>query len=199
MSCRDVRELLSSYLDGRLSPSEAAEVEAHIEVCDACREELAGLRMTSQLLGSLPADRLSVDLAPALVARAASSRWRERWEAMRDFVAPRQVFVVRQLGRAAAVFAFFVLASAASGRGPGDVFLSWPGRVAGVAATGAAELTAGLAEVQILLGGSVAAQLPEAPATVPDQERPGPVRPSRIPSSSAVALNAEEGSSHVHA
>lgn len=51
---RKVRESLSAYLDGELSPAQARAVESHLERCRACREELEGLRMVARALRSLP-------------------------------------------------------------------------------------------------------------------------------------------------
>lgn len=51
---RKLRESLSAYLDGELSPAQARAVESHLERCRACREELEGLRMVARTLRSLP-------------------------------------------------------------------------------------------------------------------------------------------------
>jgi anti-sigma factor RsiW len=45
---------LSAYADGELSPDERREVEAHLQTCVECREELAGLRQVKHLIGQLP-------------------------------------------------------------------------------------------------------------------------------------------------
>ena len=57
-----VRTLLSSYIDGEVSASEARRVTAHLSGCDECVAELESLRATTMLLGRLP----SLD-TPALV------------------------------------------------------------------------------------------------------------------------------------
>ena len=49
-----VRSLLSSYIDGEASASEARRVEAHLSGCDECSAELESLRATTMLLGRLP-------------------------------------------------------------------------------------------------------------------------------------------------
>jgi anti-sigma factor RsiW len=49
-----VREWLGAYHDGELTAERRAWVEAHLNGCAACREDLAGLRALSSLLGSLP-------------------------------------------------------------------------------------------------------------------------------------------------
>ena len=54
MNHETVQDLLSSYLDGDLSAEERAEVEAHLEGCDACREEYELLKLTVEALHDLP-------------------------------------------------------------------------------------------------------------------------------------------------
>ena len=49
-----VRTLLSSYIDGEVSASEARRVDAHLSGCDECVAELESLRATTTLLGRLP-------------------------------------------------------------------------------------------------------------------------------------------------
>lgn len=46
--------MLSSYIDGQLSPSQRQRIEGHIEGCDACRRELESLRATLNLLHRVP-------------------------------------------------------------------------------------------------------------------------------------------------
>lgn len=72
LSHADVRELLSVYLDERLSPDQAAKVETHLSRCGSCRNELESLRATRQLLQLLPAVRpprsFTLEAAPRPVA-----------------------------------------------------------------------------------------------------------------------------------
>jgi hypothetical protein len=37
MSCRDTIHLICLYLEGKLSPSVASEIQAHLEKCQDCR------------------------------------------------------------------------------------------------------------------------------------------------------------------
>lgn len=47
-------KLLSSYLDGELSSQEKGRFEAHLDTCEQCKEELATLRATVDLLRKVP-------------------------------------------------------------------------------------------------------------------------------------------------
>lgn len=50
MECRTCFEQLTALLDGELTGSESKAVEAHIEGCPHCREELESLRYAFQLV-----------------------------------------------------------------------------------------------------------------------------------------------------
>jgi anti-sigma factor RsiW len=193
MTCNEISELLSPFLDRRLSAPKSEQVAAHLEACVRCRDELAALRFSAELVASLPAPRLPDDLARAVVARASTSPWRERWAGLRDLLVLRQAFLLREFSRAVAIIALFLLAATARGRGPSDLVISWPGRVAGVAGAGMAQLTAGLAEAQAYLD-STGSAAPAKPAAQPVRRRPARLRPSSIPSHPAIA--AKEVRSH---
>ncbi|MBI2304923.1 MAG: zf-HC2 domain-containing protein [Chloroflexi bacterium] len=68
--CRQVRDRLSEYMDGRLKEGERRRVEEHLAACPECRWELEELRATVGLLRQLPplTPRRSFTLSPAVVA-----------------------------------------------------------------------------------------------------------------------------------
>lgn len=68
-------DLLSDYLDQRLTPAERQRVDAHIQDCWECRRELEGLQETVYLLRSTPVVPVphSFALTAALVAPQPSS------------------------------------------------------------------------------------------------------------------------------
>ena len=59
MSCRELVELVSDYLEGALSPADRSRFEAHIGDCGNCAAYLRQMHETVALLGTLPADALS--------------------------------------------------------------------------------------------------------------------------------------------
>jgi len=60
LTCHELVELATDYLEDALTRVERARLEAHLDVCPGCREYLAQMRQTIGVLRGLPAD--SVDL-----------------------------------------------------------------------------------------------------------------------------------------
>jgi anti-sigma factor RsiW len=56
MSCREVVELLSDYIEEALPGATRARVDAHLETCPDCTAYLAQLRTTIGVLGRLRED-----------------------------------------------------------------------------------------------------------------------------------------------
>jgi anti-sigma factor RsiW len=53
MTCREVVELMTDYLEGALSVHDRARFEEHIAGCDGCTAYLAQLRITMSAVGRL--------------------------------------------------------------------------------------------------------------------------------------------------
>jgi anti-sigma factor RsiW len=57
LSCQELVELVTSYLDGALPELDRERFEHHISTCDGCGEYVEQMRATIRLTGSLrPAD-----------------------------------------------------------------------------------------------------------------------------------------------
>jgi predicted anti-sigma-YlaC factor YlaD len=56
LSCRELVELVTDYLEGALSPVDTARFEDHIGRCGACTIYLEQMRQTVEVLGHLPVD-----------------------------------------------------------------------------------------------------------------------------------------------
>ncbi len=61
LSCRELVELVTDYLEGALSEEERARFEQHIGICSGCRVYLEQMRITIEQLGHLPEAALSAD------------------------------------------------------------------------------------------------------------------------------------------
>lgn len=60
MTCQELVEVVTEYLEGSLPPVERQRFERHLETCDGCTSYLKQMRHTVRVLG-----RLSVDDIPA--------------------------------------------------------------------------------------------------------------------------------------
>jgi anti-sigma factor RsiW len=68
MPCRELVELITEYLEDRLSPTDRSRFEAHLAECEACRTYLEQFRQTIRVLGRLPEESLSVEARNTLLA-----------------------------------------------------------------------------------------------------------------------------------
>jgi predicted anti-sigma-YlaC factor YlaD len=49
ISCREVVEIVTDYLEGALAPDVVARLEEHLEACDPCRLYIEQIRQTARL------------------------------------------------------------------------------------------------------------------------------------------------------
>lgn len=58
LTCKELVELVTDYLEGDLSPSERVRFELHISICGDCTRYLDQMRATIAAVGGLPADSI---------------------------------------------------------------------------------------------------------------------------------------------
>jgi anti-sigma factor RsiW len=69
LTCRELVELVTDYLDGALSRADRARFEAHIAACGNCTEYLAQFKRTIELTGTLREDDVDSAAREALLAQ----------------------------------------------------------------------------------------------------------------------------------
>ncbi len=67
VSCQELVELLTDYLEGALTSDEVASVEHHLALCSGCAAYLDQLRMMIEALGSVTVKTLSDDSLDELI------------------------------------------------------------------------------------------------------------------------------------
>ena len=67
MTCRQVVELMTDYLEGALSEPDRARFEEHIAGCDGCRAYLAQLSTTRKVLRKLADEPIPAGLQSELL------------------------------------------------------------------------------------------------------------------------------------
>jgi len=59
LTCREMVELVTDYLEGRLDDSGRERFEAHVAECAACTLYIEQMRMTIAALGHIPPETIS--------------------------------------------------------------------------------------------------------------------------------------------
>ncbi len=76
LSCQELVELVTEYLEDSLTPGERTRFEAHLVVCPGCRTFLEQMRQTIRAIGQLREESLDPTVRDELLARFRS--WRAR-------------------------------------------------------------------------------------------------------------------------
>lgn len=67
MTCKELVELVTDYLEGALPSEDATDFEKHLSLCTGCRNYLAQMRLTIQTLGRLPEESIPADAKQELL------------------------------------------------------------------------------------------------------------------------------------
>ncbi len=67
LTCAQVVELVTAYLDDRLAPGDAERFEEHLAFCDGCSTYLEQMRATIAAAGHLRAEELPAGLQERLL------------------------------------------------------------------------------------------------------------------------------------
>jgi len=67
MSCRDLVELVTEYLEGTLPAADRVQFEEHLATCPPCEAYLQQMRQTIQAMGRLPRETISEDAMHGLL------------------------------------------------------------------------------------------------------------------------------------
>jgi anti-sigma factor RsiW len=67
LTCAELVELVTEYLEGTLPPEERRRFEAHVAECDGCAAYLAQMRDTLRIAGRLGEESLAPEAREALL------------------------------------------------------------------------------------------------------------------------------------
>ena len=67
LSCQELVELVTDYLEGALDDRDLRAFEGHLAGCDGCTEYVEQLRATIRIVGTLTPDDLTPDAEAALM------------------------------------------------------------------------------------------------------------------------------------
>jgi anti-sigma factor RsiW len=68
ITCQQVVELVTDYLEGALSPEDTARFEHHLTLCEGCVFYVDQIRMTVEALGRIGSDDVPPEIRDDLVA-----------------------------------------------------------------------------------------------------------------------------------
>ncbi len=68
LTCEELVELVTDYLDGALDPAAHQRFEHHVDECSGCDRYLHQMEETAARLGSIPVDSLSAEAQATLIA-----------------------------------------------------------------------------------------------------------------------------------
>ena len=73
MTCKELVELVTDYLEGKLPAVDAARFEQHLSICDGCTNYLEQMRQTIHVVGYVRGDALT------------SQQWQDLLQIFRDW------------------------------------------------------------------------------------------------------------------
>jgi predicted anti-sigma-YlaC factor YlaD len=76
LTCKDVVELVTEYLEGAMPPDDRDRFEEHLSICEGCTNYLAQMRTTLLATGMLTEEQIPPDQRKRLTA--AFRDWKRR-------------------------------------------------------------------------------------------------------------------------
>lgn len=69
LTCQEITEVITDYLEGRMSLMNRVRFRAHIGACRGCRTYLDQMKLTIRTLGKLPTHDIPPEVRAQLLAR----------------------------------------------------------------------------------------------------------------------------------
>ncbi len=69
LTCKQLTEIVTDYLEGRLSLMQRLRFQMHLGMCRHCRAYVRSMRMTIKILGELPHESPPPEVLNELLAR----------------------------------------------------------------------------------------------------------------------------------
>lgn len=68
ITCQEVVEVVTDYLEGRMTPEDVAVFEAHVDLCDGCKWYVEQMRITVATVGRIEETDVPDELRDTLMA-----------------------------------------------------------------------------------------------------------------------------------
>jgi anti-sigma factor RsiW len=69
LTCRDISQIVTDYLEGAMDASERARFEHHLSLCPDCVHYVDQMRATVSVLGRVPAQPIPAEIEQKLLER----------------------------------------------------------------------------------------------------------------------------------
>ena len=69
LTCKEVTEIITDYLEGKMSFVDKIRFHMHLGMCRHCREYLKQMKETQKLVGNIPKEEMPEDLHNELLKR----------------------------------------------------------------------------------------------------------------------------------
>jgi predicted anti-sigma-YlaC factor YlaD len=69
LTCRELTEVITDYLEGRMSLMDRLRFRAHISMCRGCRAYLNQMKKTVRTIGNLPPEDIPPEVRTQLLER----------------------------------------------------------------------------------------------------------------------------------
>lgn len=69
LTCQQLTEIVTEYLEGRMSFWRRAQFQMHLGMCKHCRAYIHQMKTTVRTLGSLPQEQMPADIKAELLKR----------------------------------------------------------------------------------------------------------------------------------
>ena len=76
LSCQEITEIITDYVEGRMSFADRMRFQMHVGMCKHCRAYLRQMKVTIETLGHLPAEPIPDGVRDELLQRFKS--WKHR-------------------------------------------------------------------------------------------------------------------------
>lgn len=68
ITCQEVVEVVTDYLEGRMTPEDVAVFEAHVDLCDGCKWYVEQMRITVATVGRIEETDVPDEMRDTLMA-----------------------------------------------------------------------------------------------------------------------------------
>lgn len=78
MNCNKAQELISLYIDNKLSSQEITELNVHLEKCEKCKQDYTALKNIKNILANTPKKEVSANFTDSVMSKIKNKEYLEK-------------------------------------------------------------------------------------------------------------------------